>query len=169
MEGELRLMLIIANENPTKAAEWLIQNTNKKFVWKQLLELSQCLGECGITKEMHLLNKNQAKEIQQWVREYPCWVYSYYNYLYKWCSDNINFSAGTVVKLDMINSSLLYYASKCRVLYGERTPSKAVWRYAKEYQSQYPTNSLLPIETCCTLYKEYIMTFKFKKEGVCAT
>ena len=32
----------------------------------------------------------------------------------------------------------------------------AIWRYSKEYKSEYPTNSELPIELVTELYKEYI-------------
>ena len=96
-------MLIIANPNPVKAAEWIIQNTNKRFVWKQFLELCQCLGECGITNEMHLLNKGQAKGIQAWINEYPCWVYKFFNHLFNWCLENINLSEKILCKLKNIN------------------------------------------------------------------
>ena len=45
-------------------------------------------------------------------------------------------------------------------------PKTAIWRYSKEYKSEYPTNSELPIEVVCELYKKYITEFKFKKSEV---
>ena len=43
------MMLIICSDKPDKAAVWLMENTNKQFVWKQTLELTQLLATCGIT------------------------------------------------------------------------------------------------------------------------
>lgn len=45
-------------------------------------------------------------------------------------------------------------------------PKTAIWRYSEEYESEYPTNSELPIEVVTGLYKKYITEFKFKKSEV---
>ena len=148
------MMLIIADVNAREAVDWLIENTSKQFVWKQTLELTQLLATCGITNQMKTLR--QGKQICEWINrnENIFFVYCYYCNLLNWCEDNIKMLPATWLKLLKTRDCLWQEARKCR------TPNKpiktAIWRYSKEYESDYPTNSELPIEVVTELYKEYI-------------
>ena len=58
-------MLIITDKNPYKAAGWLLDNTNKNFCFKQLLELSQLVSSTGISNVYKPVK--QGKELQAWI------------------------------------------------------------------------------------------------------
>ena len=158
------MMLIICDKLPDKAVDWLVENTNKQFVWKQTLELTQLLATCGITDQMKPLR--QGKQICEWINrnENIYFVNGYYGALLSWCKDNIKMLPVTWLKLLKTRDCLWQEAKKCRT---PRKPIKtAIWRYSKEYSSEYPTNSELPIEVVTELYKKYITEFKFKKDNV---
>ena len=59
------MMLIITSPNPKEAVDWLVENTDKRFCCKQLLELCQLLASAGITDKMDALDN--GKEIQKWI------------------------------------------------------------------------------------------------------
>ena len=80
--------------------------------------------------------------------------------LVNWAKKNIKMSMATVYKIDNIMSDLFKVATDFK------KPKTAIWRYSKEYSSEYATNSELPIEVVCELYKKYITEFKFKESEV---
>ena len=55
------MMFIICDKSPDKAVDWLVENTNKQFVWKQLLELCQLICSAGFSNEFRKLK--QGKEL----------------------------------------------------------------------------------------------------------
>lgn len=152
------MMFIICDKSPNKAVDWLVENTSKQFVWKQTLELTQLLATCGITDQMKPLR--QGKQICEWINrnENIFFVYCYYCNLLNWCEDNIKMLPATWLKLLKTRNYLWQEAKK------SRTPNEliktAIWRYSKEYESEYATNSELPIEVVCELYKKYLCEFK---------
>ena len=49
IKGKVNMMLIITDKNPYKSADWLINNTNKNFCFKQVLELNKRIKELQAT------------------------------------------------------------------------------------------------------------------------
>ena len=151
------MMLIICDKSPDKAVDWLVENTNKQFVWKQLLELCQLICSAGYSDVFKPLK--QGKELQNWVGKNITWVKSYGEALLEYCIKNVKLRFETYKKIRLILSGL---GHPIWVL-----PIKtAIWRYSREYSSEYPTNSELPIEVVTELYRKYITEFKFKKSEV---
>lgn len=142
------MMLIITSPDSKECVDWLVENTDKRFCWKQLLELCQLLASAGITDKMDALSR--GKEIQKWITKHKSWTYSYMVCLVNWAKKNIKMSMATVYKIDNIMFDLFKVATDFK------KPKTAIWRYSKEYESEYSTNSELPIEVVCELYKEYI-------------
>ena len=148
-------MLIIADKSPDKAVEWLIQNTDKNFCWKQLLELGQLVCSAGISDVYKPIK--QGKELQEWIKDNRLWVYRFISYLWIKVVANVNLKPKTTLDLYKIRNDLFdSIKKKKRITY----PKTAIWRYSKEYESEYPTNSELPIEVVCELYKKYLFEFK---------
>ena len=150
------MMFIIADEQPTKAVNFLIENTNKNYCFKQLLELSQLLASCGYTKQMKPIK--QGKDLQQWIKQNKAWTYNYYKELNKWVQDNINLKQETRVKFNTIEHDI-------------QTDNisdikDVVFRYKQGYVCRYKTNSLLPINIGIVEYKKYITEFKFCNKHV---
>lgn len=172
------MMLIIADKSPDKAVEWLIQNTDKNFCWKQLLELGQLVCSAGISDVYKPIK--QGKVLQEFCKEYIEWIYYYYENLYTWCKNNVKLQERTKTRLSEIRADIFLkcdvYKKKHKVINtGHRVGfeielapirydlSRAIWRYSKEYKSVYSSNVNLPIEVVTELYKKYITEFKFKK------
>ena len=152
------MMLIIADKSPDKAVDWLVENTNKNFCFKQLLELCQLIcsiGFCNIYKKV-----NQGKELQMWIFINREWVNTFGYILLEYCKNNLNLKHRTFVNIQTILQSLNSNLSNKPV-------ETAIWRYSKEYSSEYATNSELPIEVVTELYKKYLLEFKgFGKKEV---
>ena len=166
------MMLIICSDKPDKAVDWLVENTNKNFCFKQLLELGQLICSTYISDVYKPVK--QGQELQTFIIKHIEWIYYYYACLYSKCKYlEMNMQQKTKTKIDeimldlFINSKL--EAKKHKKRYSgyrfgfevEVLPIKydletAIWRYSKEYESEYPTNSELPIEVVTELYKEYI-------------
>ena len=87
------MMLIICDKDPYKAVKYLIANTNKNFVFKQLLELGQLICSCGFSDVYKKIN--QGKKLQEWIKYNPMWVLRYFTQLYIWCLLNINLKEKT--------------------------------------------------------------------------
>lgn len=152
------MMLIIADKSPDKAVDWLVENTNKNFCFKQLLELGQLICSAGISDVYKPIK--QGKELQEWIKDNRLWVYRFISYLWIKVVANVNLKPKTTLDLYKIRNDLFdSIKKKKRITY----PKVAIWRYSKEYESEYATNSELPIEVVCELYKKYIIEFKFKK------
>lgn len=153
------MMLLVLDKNPFKASEQL----PKKYEHKQLLELMQMIS-CVV--DFGYKQIPQGKEIKEWIKKNARWVYYFamhtFRRLYK------NLSETTQVKYDCILHLLWLYCRESDVdwvLLADLTT--AIWRYSKEYESEYPTNSELPIEVVCELYKKYLLEFKgFGKKEV---
>lgn len=150
------MMFIIADKQPTKAVNFLIENTNKNYCFKQLLELSQLLASCGYTKQMKPIR--QGADIQGWIKQNKAWTYNYYKELNKWVQNNINLKQETRVKFNTIEHDIQTYSN---------TDIKdVVFRYKQGYVCKYKTNSLLPINIGVREYKKYITEFKFCNKHV---
>ena len=166
------MMLIIADKLPYKAVDYLIEHTNKNFVFKQLLELGQLVSSCGISEVYKKIN--QGKKIQKWCFRNVCWTYEYFDYLYHFCCLNINMKKETQEKLFQINRDLRFEGEKITPYHdfkvGKHTwnfliPQTAIFRYKQGYESKYETNSELPINIAIEEYKKYL-DWKFKKDEV---
>ena len=158
IKGNTNMMLIVADKEPINAVNFLIENTDKKFCFKQLLELSQLLASCNITKQMKPIP--QGKSIQAWIVDNKEWTYTFYTHLLKYVQANINLSDETRVKFSKIRQDLQDKISSS----DKHTISNTVFRYSKLYtNTNYNTDTLLPITVACDEYKKYITKFKFRE------
>lgn len=151
------MMLIICDSDPKKAVDYLIEHTNKQFVFKQLLEAGQLICSVGISDEFKPVK--QGKELQEWILKYPCFTFDYAQELFSFCQVNINMKDITVKKFRGIFGNLGLKAL-CTF---KKEPSTAIFRYKKGYKTDIPTNTLLPIDKCCEEYKKYL-DWKMRKQ-----
>ena len=160
------MMLIIPSPDGKECVDWLVENTNKSFCFKQLLELGQLICSAGISDVYKPIK--QGKEIQKWITKNKEWVFFYYFELYTFCKrSDIDMKKETMERIDEISTDLFcnckLKGTKSKVMpkVVDIYPIKydletAIWRYSKEYSSDYPTNSELPIEECCEQYRKYL-------------
>ena len=66
------MMLIIADKSPQKNFEYLVENTNKNYIFKSLLELAQLVCSCGYSEVYKPIK--QGKEIQEWIKNNKLWT-----------------------------------------------------------------------------------------------
>lgn len=149
-------MLIITDKNPYKAAQYLIKNTNKNFVFKQLLELCQLICSCRISNVYKKIP--QGKELQDWVFNNKYWVWGFFDSLFAYALQEVNLKTETITKFKKIQKDLFNSLPKESIV-----PETVIWRYKQGYESKYKTNTELPIDECCELYKEYL-EWKFPKK-----
>lgn len=150
------MMLIICDKSPDKAVDWLVENTNKNFCFKQLLELGQLVCSCEISNVYKKIN--QGKSIQEWIKRNKLWTLRFYNHLFFfWCLCYIHAKPKTFCDLDKIRNDLWDNTEhRKRINY----PKSAIFRYKQGYESEYTTNSELPIDIACELYKKYFWSSK---------
>lgn len=176
------MMLIITSPDSKECVDWLVENTNKNFCFKQLLELGQLICSASISDVYKPIK--QGKELQEFCKEHIEWIYYYYENLYVWCKNNVKLQVRTKTRLSEIRADIFLkcdvYKKKHKVINSghrvgfeiELAPIRydlttAIWRYSKEYESEYPTNSELDIDLVCELYKTYLREFKgFGKKEV---
>lgn len=147
-------MLLILDENPILAAN-LVPD---KLKFKQLLELSQLVCSTGISGAYKKVY--QGKEIQNWILENPAWVYRYFNALFSYFIGSPNIKHKTVENFKQITHDLYWH-----VRYNDRIyipPRTAVFRFSKDYSTDYLNNVTLPIGKCVEEYKKYVQWKKNK-------
>ena len=155
------MMLIICSDKAVDSVEYIIDHTNKRFVWKQMLELCQLLATCGVTERMKPLK--QGKQICEWIKreENISFVFIYYCYLLNYCKYNIKMLPETYFKMLRISDDLLEKVLKTKKPY---SPIKtAIFRYKKGYECEYASNSELPIDIAIEEYKKYL---EWKEKGI---
>lgn len=140
-----------------------MENTDKRFCWKQLLELGQLICSCGISDVYQPIK--QGKELQNWIVTHLTWVSLYFSYLYNKCLFDINLKDETKKKISKINMDLYNCLDLKIPVFTPIFVDTAIWRYSKEYESEYETNSELPINVVTELYKDYIK-WKFERKEV---
>lgn len=153
-------MLVIVNKNPYENAFYIKEHTDKKFLFKSLLELARLICSCGISKIYKKVNR--AKEIQGWILKNKFWTYKYFSALLFICLAEIQAKPATFIKLYKIRQDLFELVKDKRRLV---SPKTAIFRYKKGYVTKYKTNIELPLAECIKEYKEYIETYKFPKKG----
>jgi len=153
------LFLLILDKNPYKAAEYLIEHTNKSFVFKSLLQLGQLICSAGISDVFK--QGRELQELQEWVKKYHFWIITFYARLFRYIRENFNLKESTMIKFLKIQGDLsdYYFENKCR----NRKPQTAIFHYIKEYSefTEYESNSELPIDAAISEYKRYL---KYKEE-----
>lgn len=150
------MMLIICDKDPQKAVKYLVEHTNKNFVFKQLLELGQLICSAGISDVYKKIP--QGKELQEWVKYNAKYGHYMFMQLLKYVKKNINISKETYSRLYRIECDYSLY-----LFYSNKYTKTAIFRYKKDYKSQYPTNSELPINVAIEEYKKYL-EWKIKGE-----
>ena len=148
------MMLLILDENPILAAN-LVPN---KLKFKQLLELSQLICSAGISGVYKKIP--QGKEIQNWILENPAWVYRYFDTLFIYCVDLPNIKHKTVKAFKQIMHDLHWHVKFNGRIY--IPPQTAVFRFSKDYITDYLNNVTLPISKCVEEYKKYVQWKKNK-------
>lgn len=151
------MMFIIANKNPEKAVEYLVTHTNKRFYFKQLIELGQLICSAGLSNEYKKVYR--GKEIQNWIKQNTLWTYMYYRDLLFICKDIFKTQEAYNKCLAIQNDLGKRFDSTYEV-----EAQTAIFRYKMGYRSNYRTNSELPIDIACNEYRNYIEQYKFKKE-----
>ena len=151
-------MLNVTDKNPEKAVLYLIDNTDKRFYWKCLLELGQLICSAGISSTWKPVSS--GKEIQAWIIKNKLWIHRYYTALLFKVLETINMTSKTALSLCKIRYDLW---DSCLAHKRLRVPKTAIFRYRKGYECLYPTNSELPIDVCVNEYKSYL-AFKFDKK-----
>ena len=140
------MMLLILDENPILAAN-LVPN---KLKFKQLLELSQLICSAGISGVYKKIP--QGKEIQNWILENPAWVYRYFDTLFIYCVDLPNIKHKAVEDFKQIMHDLHWHVKFNGRIY--IPPQTAVFRFSKDYITDYLNNVTLPISKCVEEYKK---------------
>ena len=147
------MMLLILDKNPYTAA----MKVPKGIRHEQLLELMQMLSDVLHFGYAHIPT---GKKLKEWIGKNKEWVLVYAKVL----GNNLNLSKETVIKynclLDLLEES-------CRDIEGKVAPivpnlETAILRYVKEYEdTEYPTDTELPIEIAIKEYEKYA---EFKKD-----
>lgn len=149
------MMLFILDKNPRGAVKYLINNSPKILYTKQLLELGQLISSCGYSNIYKKVN--QGIEIQKWILKNTAWTYRYYGELLKGCLTNsgYNYNSKTISKFYSIYRDI---RRACLGMYTSTfEPETGIFRYTEEYkESNYPSNSEIPIEECVEEYKKYL-------------
>lgn len=153
------MMLILCSDIPKKNVEYLIEHTNKSFIFKSLLEVLQLVCSAGISDVFKPLK--QGRKLQEWVLEHKSWIYWYIMFLYKYCIENLNIKFETIYKFKTIIRDL----HNSTDVFTIEMPSHAIFRYKKGYECEYETNSELSIDIAVEEYKKYL-EWKFKKDEV---
>lgn len=150
------MMFIILDKDPHIAA-WELP---KKIKFKQLIELGQLICSAGISDVYKRIP--QGKKLQDWITKNPTYTLRYYAALQYFCITDIKMSTQTEYKILQIYKDLHEYEQnhKCRLI----RPQTAIFRYAKEYKSIYPTDSELTIEDAIKAYKEYMEWKNYDKK-----
>ena len=147
------MMLLILDENPCTAAH----RVPEKLKHKQLLELMQMIS-CVVNFGYDRIP--QGKAIKEWISKNKLWVYTYCKVL----MHMLPMKTSTCIKYRCL-IDLLY--EECRDI--ERSmplvvpnAKTAIFRYVKEYKdTEYPSNTELPIDVAIKEYEKYV---EFKKD-----
>lgn len=140
------MMLIILDKDPIRSAH-LIPDRIK---FKQLIELGQLVCSAGISDIYKSIP--QGKELQEWVKRNPEWTYFYMRSLLEDCMHVVDMSNST--RLDILNMlANLILICDDRMHYSIYT---GVFRYSKDYKSNIPSKTELPIDECINEYKKYV-------------
>lgn len=150
------MQLYILDKDPVKSAQFIPD----KYKFKMLIELGQLICSAGLSNVYKPIA--QGKELQQWVKDNPYWISSYFNTLFEWSINNINMSNETFKKLREL--SMFKYNIDYPVTQPQIT---AYFRYAADYNfatraKVVPSKTLLPIDECIECYKEYLI-WKLRK------
>ena len=150
------MMFIILDECPINA----VYKLPYKICFKQLIELGQLICSAGISNIYKKVP--QGKAIQNWIIKNPTYTLRYYRTLLHVCTGCINMSKETEEKLQKIHIDMCKYeqTSRRRLL----RPDTAVFRYAKNYKSIYPTNTELCIGNTIKAYEEYMEWKNYDKK-----
>lgn len=149
------MMLIILDKDPIRSAH-LVPD---KIKFKQLIELGQLVCSSGISDIYKSIP--QGKELQQWIKQNPEWTYYYMKALFEDCSNIVQMSNKT--RLDILNilASLILVCDD-RLHYDIKT---GIFRYSKDYKSNIPSKTELPINDCINMYQKYVQ-WKGKTWGI---
>lgn len=140
------MMLIILDKDPIRSAH-LVPDRIK---FKQLIELGQLVCSAGISDIYKSIP--QGKELQEWVKRNPEWTYFYMRSLLEDCMHVVDMS--NVTRLDILNMlANLILICDDRMHYSIDT---GVFRYSKDYKSNIPSKTELPIDECINEYKKYV-------------
>ena len=92
--------------------------------------------------------------MQKWIIKNPYWTLLFFRCLFSWSKDYINLSSDTFLKLQIIEDDLEGYIweTKSKNLDIETI----IFRYKKEYKSQYDNNSELSMFIAKEEYKKYL-------------
>lgn len=141
------MMLIILDKDPEESAKLLPD----KIKFKQLIELCQLVCSAGISSVYKSIP--QGKELQEWVVKNKMWTYRYMRTLWFWSILHLNVKPKTLLDTYKIKEDLWNQVrGKKRITY----PKSAIFRYSKQYESNIPSKTELPLNDCIQEYKKYV-------------
>ena len=140
------MFFLILDKDPSIAVELI----PKRLRFKQLMESSQLI--CGTEISNVYKPIKQGKELQNWILKNSHWTYKYYEKLLQWCLLNVKLKEETKEKFYKIEKDLYNFSDKN--IEGLNIKS-IIFRYAKEYKSEYESNSELPISIGLEEYRKY--------------
>lgn len=146
------MFLLVLDKDPVKSAKLI----PTKIRFKQLLELCQLVCSSGMSNIYKPIK--QGKDLQKWVKNNPKWTYYFLDTLLNYCEKYNKANIDTIIKFHDIAFELLGYCNEDMVY----NPTTAIFRYSKDYQSDIPTNTELPIDECIEQYKKYVEWEKLK-------
>lgn len=146
------MMLIILDKDPKEAVDKLCNTMNDKFCFKQLIELGQLICSAGISDQYKPIP--QGKAIQEWIKQYPWYVSTYYSFLLARYFGYFKSSAA-LDRAILIRNRLMVYSVET----DHKPVRTAIFRYSNKYTDTiYKNNSEVPIYTACKEYSKYLKT-----------
>lgn len=153
------MMFLILDETPVGSVNYLLEHTNERYLKKQVLELLQLICSAGYSNVYKKIP--QGKAIQNWIKashtnEMFVWYYLHcaFYLLYNDCYDLIPDNYKNIVndfteKIKQNNGGYFELADSNGI-------ESAIFRYQKQYNSEIPTNTELPIKQVVKEYRKYL-------------
>lgn len=145
------MMLFVLDKNPIKSVEYLKENSNKRFVFKQLLELGQLICSSGISNEYKKIP--QGRQIQSWILQNPKYTLEMFVKLFVESYGTISMKQKTIERIHNIVNDLENYIKRSSINEKNKT---AIFRYKNGYETLFDNNSELPIDKAIEEYKKYL-------------
>lgn len=143
------MQLYILDKNPVFSANKLILAMGYKYSFKMLIELGQLICSAGYSDAYKPIP--QGKVFQEWIKKHDIWTWGYFNKLiHSMAFSGMDIKDETYARLYKIRRDLEERLS------GELEIHEAPFRYAKEYKSDIPTDTILNIDECIREYYKYI-------------
>lgn len=153
------MMFLVLAKTPIGAVDYLLEHTSRKYLKVQIKELCQLICSAGYSDVYDKIP--QGKEIQNWIKanhtnELYVWYYLSYAF-------HMLYVPGFGDAYDVPEKQRQIFddfTEKITLKDWDKTNATdiqtAIFRYQKEYESPYPTNIELDIDTAVKEYRKYL-------------